>query len=65
MGASGRRCRGSSCAPAVLNSSLRDVRDPAHFPAPFRDYIRFVAEETGIPVTMVSVGPNREQTIRL
>ncbi len=47
------------------NSSLRDVRDPAHFPAPFRDYIRFVAEETGIPVTMVSVGPNREQTIRL
>ena len=33
------------------------------FPQELKDYIRFIEEETETPVTIVSVGPDREQTI--
>jgi len=33
------------------------------FPEEFNAYINFVEEETGVPVYIVSVGPNRAQTI--
>ena len=32
-------------------------------PAALKKYIEFVEEQTGVPVTMVSVGPDREETI--
>ncbi|MDR0982016.1 MAG: adenylosuccinate synthase [Culturomica sp.] len=35
------------------------------FPEEFNDYISFIEEETGVPVYIVSVGPDREQTIKL
>ncbi len=47
------------------NSPLADCTTSSAFPKEFRDYLRFITEETGIPVTIVSVGPDREQTIRL
>ena len=31
----------------------------------FTDYIRFIESEVGVPVTILSVGPDREQTIIL
>jgi adenylosuccinate synthase len=34
-------------------------------PAAARDYVRFVEERAGVPVTFVSVGPGREQTVVL
>jgi len=41
-------------------SRLREFGD---LPLNLRNYIKFVEEQTGIPVTMVSVGPDREETI--
>ena len=34
-------------------------------PGPARDYVRFLEEFTGVPVSFVSVGPGREQTVVL
>jgi len=33
------------------------------FPQSFRDYISFIEAEVGVPITLVSVGPDRAQTI--
>ncbi len=33
------------------------------FPKEFNDYIAFLEEKLGVPITIVSVGPDREQTI--
>jgi adenylosuccinate synthase len=41
-------------------SSTRKYND---LPGPLKDYVSFIEKETGIPVTMISVGPDREETI--
>ena len=33
------------------------------FPSRFSDYISYIEKEMGVPITIVSVGPDREQTI--
>lgn len=35
------------------------------FPQELRDYIAFIEQEIGVPIAVVSVGPDREQTITL
>ena len=35
----------------------------AEFPQAFSDYIAFLEKELETPITIVSVGPDREQTI--
>ncbi len=47
------------------NQSLEQVTSPDKFPAAFADYIGFVEAHTQTPVTIVSVGPDRRQTIVL
>lgn len=44
---------------------LSQARSWEDLPPAARDYIRFIEEETGVPVCLVSVGPEREQTILL
>lgn len=44
---------------------LRTCRTWNDLPEAAREYIRFVEEFTGVPVVMVSVGPDREETIVL
>ena len=34
-------------------------------PKEARDYLEFLEAETGVPIRLVSVGPEREQTLRL
>jgi adenylosuccinate synthase len=34
-------------------------------PRAARDYIRFIEEQTGVPIVLVGVGPNRDQTIMM
>ncbi|MGI0140749.1 MAG: adenylosuccinate synthase [Thermoplasmata archaeon] len=34
-------------------------------PQPLRDFLSFIARETGVPVEIVSYGPQREETVRL
>ena len=46
-------------------AKLSAVTTPAQLPAAARDYIAFLAEQSGVPVSYVGVGPGREQTLRL
>ena len=43
--------------------NLTSLTSADQFPQELKDYIRFIEEETETPVTIVSVGPDREQTI--
>lgn len=45
------------------NTSLEKIRSEKDFPKELIDYIKFIEAETGVPVTIVSVGPDREATI--
>ena len=41
-------------------SALKDYNE---LPEALKKYIKFIETETGVPITMVSVGPDREETI--
>jgi adenylosuccinate synthase len=43
--------------------NLQDVRAYAHLPVELIDYVQFIEEATGVPVNIISVGPDRSQTI--
>jgi adenylosuccinate synthase len=43
--------------------STAGALDEADLPAAARDYIRFIEDEVGAPVTLVSTGPRREETL--
>jgi adenylosuccinate synthase len=45
------------------NCSLADCKSEADFPQAFKDYIAFLEQELETPITILSVGPDREQTI--
>jgi len=45
-------------------TSLADVRDRADLPARAADYLGFLEEQVGVPVTLVGVGPGRDQYVR-
>ena len=38
---------------------LGDIRDFDQFPQAFQDYVRFIESETGCPIKIISVGPDR------
>ena len=38
---------------------LGEIRDFDRFPQAFKDYVRFIESETGCPVKIISVGPDR------
>ena len=40
-----------------------DIRHYDELPVNLKNYIEFVEKETAVPITMVSVGPDREETI--
>ncbi len=46
-------------------TDLTKIRSQNEFPEELNNYINFIEEEMGIPVSIASVGPNREQTILL
>ena len=43
--------------------SLKGVRSYEDFPAELKDYIAFIEKETACPVKIVSVGPDRSETV--
>ncbi|MCC7302959.1 MAG: adenylosuccinate synthase [Bacteroidia bacterium] len=45
------------------NRSLESVGSAENMPRELLDYIHFIETETGVPVSIVSVGPDRKQTI--
>lgn len=46
-------------------TDLTKIKHQNEFPEELNHYINFIEEEMGIPVSIASVGPNREQTIFL
>lgn len=42
---------------------LRHCRTYGEFPAAFKRYVEFIERETGVPVKIISVGPDRGETI--
>jgi adenylosuccinate synthase len=47
------------------NQPLDDIKDKETLPQALKDYIQWVEKETGVPVTMVSSGPDRKQIIKM
>ncbi len=45
------------------NCSLADVRSYEDFPVELKDYVAFLEAELNVPIKLVSVGPDRVQTI--
>jgi adenylosuccinate synthase len=45
------------------HEDLTGVRKSSDLPASLESYVRFIEEFTGVPVVLVSVGPDREQTL--
>jgi adenylosuccinate synthase len=45
------------------NSSTEGVTELESLPARARDYVEFISEQIGVPVGLVSTGPERSQTI--
>jgi adenylosuccinate synthase len=47
------------------NSDLTQIDSKDKLPAALMDYIRFIEEAVKTPITIVSVGPDRKQTIKM
>ncbi len=45
------------------NTPMSHFTSETQFPKEFNDYIAYLEEKLGVPITIVSVGPDREQTI--
>ncbi len=48
-----------------FDEDIGGARTESELPTAARDYLDFIAEFVGVPVRLVGVGPDREQTIRL
>ena len=44
-------------------TDMSQMRSENDFPEEFNAYLNFLEAELGVPITIVSVGPDREQTI--
>ena len=42
---------------------MTKMQSEAEFPRQFSDYIAFLEKELATPITIVSIGPDRKQTI--
>ncbi len=42
---------------------LSSIRKEEDLPVEFRDYIAFIEQEVGVPISIISLGPDREETI--
>jgi adenylosuccinate synthase len=47
------------------NEEISDAGDMDQLPGRTRDYLERIVEITGVPLSIVSIGPQREQTIEL
>ena len=45
------------------NCDICNVRNYDEFPQQFKDYVAFIEAECGVPVKIISVGPDRDETI--
>ena len=45
------------------NTPISSIRSYNELPVELKNYISFIEKETGVPIKIVSVGPNRDETI--
>lgn len=45
------------------NCDINSIRNYDEFPQAFKTYVEFIEQQTGVPVKIISVGPDREETI--
>jgi adenylosuccinate synthase len=45
------------------NEDITGIREFERLPENLKNFITFIEDETGVPITMVSVGPDRKETI--
>jgi adenylosuccinate synthase len=48
---------------AGWEDDISGIREYSKLPVNLKKYIKFIEDQTGIPVTMISVGPDRKETI--
>jgi adenylosuccinate synthase len=48
-----------------FDEDIGGCREEADLPATARDYLAYIADFVGVPVRLVGVGPDRDQTIRI
>ncbi len=48
---------------AGWRADISGVRRYEDFPREFKEYVEFIERETGVPVAIISVGPDREETV--
>lgn len=46
-------------------TDMTKMKSPSEFPQAFNDYVTYIEKELGVPIHIVSVGPDRDQTIIL
>jgi len=46
-------------------TSIAGTRDFEKLPATAQDYLKFLSDYLEVPISMVSTGPEREETIRI
>ena len=44
-------------------TDITKMRTEEQLPVEFKEYIKFLEEELGVPVKYLSIGPDRDQTI--
>ena len=44
-------------------TDMTKMRSEDKFPQAFNDYVAFIEKELNVPVRIISIGPDREQTI--
>lgn len=47
------------------NTNISDITDFNQLPTEAKDYLQFIAQESGYEISLISVGPKRNQTIEL
>lgn len=45
------------------NRPLSHIRREEDLPVEFKEYVKFIEDETGVPVSIISLGPDRAETI--
>ncbi len=45
------------------NCDICSVKNYNDFPTEFKEYVKFIEQETGVPIKILSVGPDRSETI--
>jgi adenylosuccinate synthase len=50
---------------AGWNCDLTELSDWNNAPQALKDYVKYIEDFTGVPITLVSVGPDRQQTLHI